>query len=92
MTTLLITVFITFGLLFIVIAIFFKVISTKIVLGFFGVLFTGIAMYSLGGSDGEKLAYKESLKGNNPYKMEIRYELQDSIYIPKDTVFTKIEK
>ena len=49
-------------------------------------------MYFLGGSDGEKLAYKESLRGNNPYKMEIRYELQDSIYIPKDTVFTKIER
>ena len=40
----------------------------------------------------EGVAYKESLRGNNPYKMEIRYELQDSIYIPKDTVFTKIEK
>ena len=86
------TLVVLFGLFLIVIAIFSDVIGAKIVLGFFGVLFTGIAMYFLGGSDGEKLAYKESLRGNNPYKMEIRYELQDSIFYPKDTVFTKIEK
>ena len=90
--TLTLAVLLIFGLFLIVIAISSDVIGAKIVLGFFGVLFTGIAMYFLGGSDGEKLAYKESLKGNNPYKMEIRYELQDSIYIPIDTVFTKIEK
>ena len=90
--TLTLAVLLTFGLLLIVIAISSDVIGAKIVLGFFGVLFIEIAMYFLGGSDGEKLAYKESLKGNNPYKMEIRYELQDSIFYPKDTVFTKIEK
>lgn len=60
----------------------------KILLVFFGVFLITIAMYALGLDNGRK----ESLKGNNPYKMEIRYELQDSIYIPKDTVFTKIEK
>ena len=26
-------------------------------------------------------------KDNNPYKMEIVYELKDSIYIPKDTIY-----
>lgn len=90
--TLTLAVLLIFGLFLIVIAISSDVIGAKIALGFFGVLFTGIAMYFLGGSDGEKLAYKESLRGNNPYRMEIRYELQDSIYIPKDTIFTKIEK
>ena len=90
--TLTLTVLLIFGLFLIVIAISSDVIGAKIVLGFFGVLFTGIAMYFLGGSDGGKLAYKESLRGNNPYRMEIRYELQDSIFYPKDTVFTKIEK
>ena len=90
--TLTLAVLLIFGLFLIVIAISSDVIGAKIVLGFFGVLFTGIAMYFLGGSDGEKLAYKESLRGNNPYRMEIRYELQDSIFYPKDTVFTKIEK
>ncbi len=27
------------------------------------------------------------LNGNNPYKMEIIYELKDSVYIPKDTIY-----
>lgn len=37
----------------------------------------------------EKETAIECLKGNNPYKMEVRYELQDSIYIPVDTVYIK---
>ena len=37
----------------------------------------------------EKETAIKCLQGNNPYKMEIRYELKDSIYIPKDTVFIK---
>jgi len=39
----------------------------------------------------EKEVAVECHKGNNPYKMEIRYELQDSIYIPIDTVYIKIK-
>ena len=58
----------------------------------FGVMFILSGALFLGSYLGSEFAYKESLKGNNPYKMEIRYELQDSIYIIKDTVFTKIEK
>lgn len=58
----------------------------------FGVMFILAGAFSLGLYLGNEFAYKDSLKGNNPYKMEIRYELQDSIYISKDTVFTKIEK
>ena len=27
------------------------------------------------------------LNDNNPYKMEIVYELKDSVYIPKDTIY-----
>ena len=38
----------------------------------------------------EKETAIECLNGNNPYKMEIRYELQDSIYIPVDTVYIKL--
>ena len=37
-------------------------------------------------------AYKESLKGNNIYKMEIKYEMKDSVYVPSDTVFVLIKK
>lgn len=36
-------------------------------------------------------AYINSLKGKNPYKMEIRYGLKDSLYIPKDTVYINTE-
>lgn len=39
----------------------------------------------------EKEIAIECLKGNNPYKMEIRYELQDSIYAPVDTIYIKIK-
>jgi uncharacterized membrane protein YeiB len=39
----------------------------------------------------EKGNYIQALKGNNPYKMEIRYELKDSIYIPVDTLYIKIK-
>lgn len=38
----------------------------------------------------EKETAIECLKGNNPYKMEIRYELQDSVYVPIDTVYIKL--
>jgi len=31
----------------------------------------------------------ETLKNKSPYKMEIRYELKDSTYVPIDTIFTK---
>ena len=37
-------------------------------------------------------AYKEALKGNNIYKMEIRYYMKDSAYVPSDTVFVLIKK
>lgn len=39
----------------------------------------------------EKHTAIDCLKGKNPYKMEIRYELKDSIYVPKDTIYVKIE-
>lgn len=32
------------------------------------------------------------LKGNNSYKMEIQYELKDSVYIPVDTIYVKIAR
>ena len=37
----------------------------------------------------EKETAIECLKDNNPYRMEIRYELQDSVYVPIDTVYIK---
>ena len=35
----------------------------------------------------EKDTAIKCLKDNNPYKMEIIYELKDSVYIPKDTIY-----
>ena len=66
-------------------------VSVKI-LSVLGVGFVLFGASFIGLAKGKEAAYKEALKGNNPYKMEIRYELYDSIYIPKDTVFIKIEK
>lgn len=40
----------------------------------------------------QRIAYKEALKGNNIYKMEIKYEMKDSMYVPYDTVFVLINK
>lgn len=38
----------------------------------------------------ERATAIKCLKGNNPYKMEIRYELQDSIYAPIDTIYIRL--
>ena len=35
------------------------------------------------------IAYKEALKGNNPYEMDIRYEKRGDEYLPTDTIFLK---
>lgn len=37
----------------------------------------------------EKDTAIKCLNDNNPYKMEIRYELKDSVYVPKDTIYIK---
>jgi hypothetical protein len=39
----------------------------------------------------EKRTAIQCFRGKNPYKMEIRYEKKDSLYVPKDTVFFKIK-
>lgn len=60
------------------------------VLQIFGIL-AGIVAISIGVKIlSHDYAYKESLKGNNIYKMEIKYEMKDSVYIPTDTVFVLI--
>ena len=47
-----------------------------------------ISAMLIGYSDGQK----QALRGKYKYKMEIKYELRDSIYTPVDTVFVEIEK
>jgi flagellar motor component MotA len=49
-----------------------------------------IIMFYLGGYVmSEKDTAIKCLKDNNPYKMEIIYELKDSVYVPKDTIYIK---
>ena len=49
-----------------------------------------IIMFYLGGYVmSEKDTAIKCLNDNNPYKMEIRYELKDSVYVPKDTIYIK---
>lgn len=58
------------------------------------VILVAIAMLGgllLAGEIQEEATAIECLKENNPYKMEIRYELQDSIYVPVDTIYIKIK-
>ena len=42
-------------------------------------------------SNTEKETAIKCLQGDNPYKMEIQYELKDSMYIPVDTIYVKIK-
>lgn len=58
--------------------------------GFVCVISSLIAvMFFLGGYlKSEKDTAIKCLKDKNPYKMEIRYELKDSIYVPKDTIYS----
>lgn len=39
----------------------------------------------------EKRIAIDCLNGKNPYKMEIQYQLKDSVYIPIDTLYIKIK-
>lgn len=46
-----------------------------------------IMFYLSGYLNSKKDTAIKCLKDNNPYKMEIRYELKDSVYVPKDTIY-----
>lgn len=51
-------------------------------------LFTSLLLSEIGNKKGQI----DALKGKYTYKMEIKYTLQDSIYIPTDTLFIEINK
>ena len=59
--------------------------------GFVCVISSLIAvMFFLGGYlKSEKDTAVKCLQDKNPYKMEIRYELKDSVYVPKDTIYIR---
>jgi hypothetical protein len=49
------------------------------------IVFVGVGVYVMS----EKDTAIKCLNDNNPYKMEIRYELKDSVYVTKDTIYIK---
>ena len=40
---------------------------------------------------GHDMGQKQALRGKFDYKMEVKYELKDSVYTPVDTTFTEIK-
>ena len=50
---------------------------------------TALMFFLCGYMKSEKDTAIKCSKDENPYKMEIRYELKDSIYVPKDTIYIK---
>ena len=61
--------------------VFYSLISIPIIIGIFlmGLYF------------GYYIGQTRALEGKFNYKMEIKYELKDSVYIPVDTTFTEIK-
>jgi Mn2+/Fe2+ NRAMP family transporter len=56
-----------------------------IILSTITIVFVGVGGYV----QSEKDTAIKCLNDNNPYKMEIVYELKDSVYVPKDTIYIK---
>ena len=46
-----------------------------------------VMFFLCGYMQSEKNTAIKCLNDNNPYKMEIIYELKDSVYVPKDTIY-----
>ena len=83
-------VFIIIGLLLICGLMIYSIINLDRESNGFVCVFSALiaVMFFLGGyMKSEKDTAIKCLNDNNPYKMEIKYELKDSIYIPKDTIY-----
>lgn len=65
--------------------VFFVLFTSSI---WFLFLFTSVLFSKIGNKEGQI----DALKGKYTYKMEIKYTLQDSIYVPTDTLFIEINK
>ena len=83
-------VFIIIGLLLICGLMIYSIINLDRESNGFVCVFSALiaVMFFLGGyMMSENDTTIKCLNDNNPYKMEIRYELKDSIYVPKDTIY-----
>ena len=56
-------------------------------LGFLGIIIYTAGLFFLFSFLSTKQTAIECHKGNNPYKQQIVYELQDSIQVPIDTIY-----
>ena len=85
-------IFVIIGALFLGGVIFYSIVNLYEMDSLFVCILSAIAalMFFLGGyMKSEKDTAIKCSKDENPYKMEIRYELKDSIYIPCDTIYIK---
>ena len=85
-------VFIIIGLLLICGLMIYSIINLDRESNGFVCVFSALiaVMFFLGGyMMSEKDTAIKCLQDKNPYKMEIRYELKDSVYVPKDTIYIR---
>lgn len=85
-------IFLIIGALLLAGVIGYSIINLDEMDSFFVCILSAITalMFFLGGyMKSEKDTAIKCSKDENPYKMEIRYELKDSIYVPKDTIYIK---
>ena len=83
-------VFIIIGLLLICGLMIYSIINLDRESNGFVCVFSALiaVMFFLGGyMMSENDTAIKCLQDKNPYKMEIRYELKDSVYVPKDTIY-----
>ena len=83
-------IFLIIGVLLLAGVIGYSIINLDEMDSFFVCILSAITalMFFLGGyMKSEKDTAIKCSKDENPYKMEIRYELKDSVYIPTDTIY-----
>ena len=56
-------------------------------IGFLGLIAYTIGLFFLFNFLSIRNTAIECHEGNNPYKQQILYELKDSVYVPKDTIY-----
>ena len=84
-------IFIIIGALLLGGLIAYSTINLDVADSFFVCLLSALiaTMFFLGGyTISQKDTAIKCLNDKNPYKMEIVYELKDSVYVPKDTIYS----
>jgi hypothetical protein len=79
------------GIIFLIFSIFSDDRDLRHILVMFGIIGLLLGTNLWVSEFTEKGTTIRCLKNNPPYKMEIKYELKDSVYIPCDTIYVKID-